>query len=529
MLIDSLYKPLSFWERAARHRIVTLALIGDANEAAAIPHIASLLLDRNREVASAALKAIQSLVQTLSPSDLPWLEQIAGQWSPYWRLYPASWTELKPDQVGRLRNLGPAFAIALGLATFHNSGYVRQEALRALVDTDDGSELPYLLLRLNDWVSEVRNAADSMVRARLTKHYASLFVENIALLERLRIAGRGRNQEIVHAIDDFLKSTDGRQAIRAGLDSPDKHTKRACYRLAFDPQRRDRPLVIEKAISDSDPTIRLQGIKESSSSDTEPMTRLLSRARNDRVPSVRREVLRVCSERLTDMAGSWFKQALLDSSPLVRGYAQFELGKRSAFDLRGFYLEAFRAGDSADLYPALAGLGETGSREDVDLVMSQISHDMPRIRRAAVRALAQLHADKFVDVFEYCLSDHSRSVSWEARKGLCRALYLVAGERIWEIFSTEPELHVRRNALFVISKLSKWESISYLVEALGTDVEGLKNLAGQYVTRWQRQFNRSFPSPTRMQIERLSGALDRAPSESTVLIRKQLEWFIAER
>ena len=436
---------------------------------------------------------------------------------------------MTPDQVDQLRNLGAASAVALGLATFHNSGYVRQTALRMLADADDGTELPYLLLRLNDWVPVVKDTADSMVRTRLIKRYAALLVGNIALVERLRIAVRGRKQEIVHAIDDFLRSTDGQQAIKAGLDSPDKHIKRACYRLAFDLQGRDRALIIEEAISDSDPTIRLRGVKESSSLDTALMTRFLSGARNDRIPSVRREALRVCSERLTDLANSWLKQALLDSSPLVRGYAQFELGKGSAFDLRRFYLEELEAGDSANLYSALSGLGEAGSSEDAEIAMSQISHEAPKIRRAAIRALAQLRADRFADVFEYCLSDCAPSVSWEARKGLCRTLHLVIAERVWEIFSTETELHIRRNALFVISRLSKWESISYLVEALGSNVEGLRNLAGQYVTRWQRQFNRSFPSPTRMQVERLSVALDRPASELTVSIRKQLEWFIAKR
>jgi hypothetical protein len=69
----------------------------------------------------------------------------------------------------------------------------------------------------------------------------------------------------------------------------------------------------------------------------------------------------------------------------------------------------------------------------------------------------------------------------------------------------------------------KWESIGYLVEALCADNEYLKKLAERYVCRWHSQFNKSFTTPTKAQMERLSGVLERCGGGLDQSIKKLLE------
>jgi hypothetical protein len=88
--------------------------------------------------------------------------------SPYNWSYPSPWAELKPGQLNLLQRFEGESVFALGVASMHYSGYVRDAALRRLSDTQDGSELPFLLLRLNDWVEEVRQTALALVRLRVT-------------------------------------------------------------------------------------------------------------------------------------------------------------------------------------------------------------------------------------------------------------------------------------------------------------------------------------------------------------------------
>ncbi|HLZ00179.1 MAG TPA: hypothetical protein VKT33_14055 [Candidatus Angelobacter sp.] len=524
-LIESLYKPASFLDRSTRRKLTILGLVGGTGEPAAIPDLASLLLDRNQGIAQAAANAVIALSSHLHPGELPWLDQFMRQRSPYGWSYPSAWAELKPNQLDRLEGLGTEFVFALGMASFHFNGYVREQALRRLAAVKNGSEIPLLLLRVNDWVEEVRDTAQRLVRDRLTINYAPFFVNNLVLVTRLQLGRRGRPQAIFGAIEALLKDKDSQYALRAGLDSQDTETRRACYRLAFGSGLLDQEFVTERALSESDPAIRLWGVHNLSLvSNSVTAARLLLRAGTDRFAPVRRKALQVYSERFPELAAPWLKQALMDSLPSVRGYAQFQLGKQSDFDLRQFYLEALAKSDTMSLCSAISGLGEVGASSDTALIVRYVSHEVPKVRRAALRTLLRLHADDFVDVFVERLSDRAPAVSREAMKGLNKAIHLIAGERVWRIFVGTAAVHTRRNALFLISRLSKWESIGYLVEALCADNECLKKLAETYVRRWHWQFNRSFAAPANEQMERLKAAIERCGDRLDQPVRELLEF-----
>jgi hypothetical protein len=236
----------------------TLALISQMGAPAAIPDIVLLLLDRERDVSRSAAEAVSRLTKLLSPTELPWLDLVMRERSPYRWSYPSAWAELKPDRLGLLQRFGRESVCALGMASLHFSGYVRDEALRKLTDAQDGTELPFLLLRLNDWVQEVRHTAHLLVRERLTIKYAPFFVSNIVLVSRLRLVRRGHQAEIVGAIECLLKSKDCQEAVETGLRSTDGHVKRACYELAFESASFDQVLLIERALSEKDPAVRLR-------------------------------------------------------------------------------------------------------------------------------------------------------------------------------------------------------------------------------------------------------------------------------
>ena len=153
-LIEVLHKPASFWESSPKHKVTTLALICQTRDPAAIPDIVPLLLSE--------------LTRVLGPAELPWLDQVMREHSPYRWSYPSAWAELKPGQLKCLKRFGTESVLALGMASLHFSGNVRDEALRKLSDVQDGTELPFLLMRLNDWVQEVRHTAHLLVRERLT-------------------------------------------------------------------------------------------------------------------------------------------------------------------------------------------------------------------------------------------------------------------------------------------------------------------------------------------------------------------------
>jgi HEAT repeat protein len=525
LLIESLHKPVSLWNRSTKQKLAMLELIGQAREPAAIPDLAPLLLDRNEDIAQATARVVSQLGALLSPAEFPWLDQVMRERSPYRWSYPSAWAELKPSQLNEVQELSKASAFPLGLASFHFNGYIREEALRRLGDVFNGAELPFLLLRLNDWVPQVRSTAEGFIRARLKGNYAHFFINNLALITRLRSTHRGRKQAVIEAIETLLKTEDGRHAVIAGMDSSDTQVKRECYRLALR-SNLDQHSVVEKALNEAAPEIRrwgaenLASVPESTASEA-----LLSRLRADRLPAVRRHALQISCERTPEAARPWLDHALLDSHPAVRGYAQSHLGKLGA-NTRQFYVDALGRSDPRNLYSAISGLGETGCSADVDLILPYLSQERSKVRRATIRSLARLQANGFTDLFVQYLSDATASVSREAMKALGKRVHVLEGERIWHVFTDAASTHSRRNALFLIAHLGKWESISYLIEALCTEDEQLKELAKKYVRRWQWQFNRSFTTPTTEQIRGLSRAISRCGAFVDQPVKELLEYSI---
>lgn len=159
LLIESLYKPVPLLRRSTKHKLATLGLIGQARETAAIPDIAPLLMDGNKDMAQATARVVSSLGALLKPGELPWLDQVMRDRSPYRWSYPSAWADLKPGQLDKVCRFLAISTFPLGLASFHFNGHVRESAVRPLGDVFNGTELPFLLLRLNDWVPQVRGTA----------------------------------------------------------------------------------------------------------------------------------------------------------------------------------------------------------------------------------------------------------------------------------------------------------------------------------------------------------------------------------
>ena len=146
----------------------------------------------------------------------------------------------------------------LGLASFHADGHVRERALDQLMTVRSGEELPFFLLRLNDWVDPVQRKAFRAVQDRITPEYAAHFARWLALLERLRLARRNQLTGILNWALNLLVTPAGLPALEAQYEAQGRPTRRAALRLAVERLSGDeRWRAIECALRDTDVGIRL--------------------------------------------------------------------------------------------------------------------------------------------------------------------------------------------------------------------------------------------------------------------------------
>jgi len=421
------------------------------------------------------------------PDQLPALEEsIRRRWRFDWRIM-----ESPPSPV-----------IREALASFAPNGYEREAAARRLAAIHDGSELPYLLLRLNDWVSQVREAAREAIRERLRAGYEAAFVANLFLVTRLRAVRRVDHAPLLGVIVNFLTRPSARDLMLAALDYAS--TRREVFAILTAPGVERLDEVVLRALTNNDLLIRLYATRMVTTA--LPPERihdaLLDRTR-DTSFVVRREAMTQFAGAFPDEGTQLWRAALFDRSAGVREAAQFYV-RRAGVDVAQVYRDAL---PSADLVAAIAGLGETGTAADAERLLPYLSNPRAVVRRAAVRAIVRVSKDQFVDALAALLTDASPAVVSAARRALRRYAPLIGTDRLWSLWesATSEAAHLRIFSL--MAALPKWESITCIARVAISPVERYSRAALEEAGRWSAAYNRSLAAPTREQIARLKSAL----------------------
>ena len=511
-LIERLHKPPTLSQRIQGSRFTEteiLATIGESNEPLAIAGILSFVLADQVDVATAAASAIHKLLSGRTTKELISLETALRRDYSYAGHYANDWFKLAPEELLRLEAFGAACCSLLGIASFHWSGYVREAAIQRLNLIDTGAELPFLLLRLNDWVSSVRIAAEKGVRSRLRPESALAVVANLALVLRLKELRRV-DQNITREILSFLERRECSAAMRELLKSEDRRIRRASYQLLLaTPQEGSSQLVID-ALNEDDTLIRLAAARRISADFTEETSenlRHLTLMKCDRFMPVRREAFRINLRRSEGEVKATLSEALLDSNRSIRSEARYHSRKLGSIDVAGFYREHLQSQVRSNLYAVIDGLGETGAPADAQLIVPYASHSVVKLRRAAIRAIGKLNTAAYIDLLLNALNDEAPRVSHQALRALIGNSGAVNPETAGELLRSGKYFHVRRNALLLIEKLNKWDSIYYLFNAITGEDKLIASQSRLAIRAWISRFNRSFVSPTSEQSARIKVAI----------------------
>lgn len=525
-LVIALYRRLDLVERFFRGdpRVEILHKIGDAGEPAAIPDLLPLVLTRSKDIAREATRVIERLLECVKPAEYSRFDEYLRVGDIDWKWRRETWAELQVQDVKQFAKLAEGAAALLGVLSCHSSGYIRESAVRELGQFTSGVELPFLLLRINDWVGNVRDIARALVLARIRPAYAFAFLKWLPLVLRLRLTRRGKNEEIIERVKELFQGVEAAHLLEAGRNSEDRLARRFFYEASLSGRHEGEDALLPAALQDSDFHIRAIAARalEHKPPSAEAQ-RLLEAALRSRFSRVRHEALRSYAEKYREAAEAELKGALLDPNISIREEAQFYLNKTGTFNLRGFYIQNVTASGGKALASSLAGLGETGRKEDTTRVSQYLAAKQPQVRAAALRAIAKLDPAYDATVFLAALCDESARVGCEASFGLQKRVNSVGGARLWDAFVRCKSSRARRGVLFLIARLSKWESLGFLLQALGDPDLSVSGAAARYKGRLWRRWNRSFVPPTKAQAENLRSILKTHQLLISPLEKQQLE------
>lgn len=357
-----------------------------------------------------ALDEIEKRLSGMEPDQFFRLDQYLRS-----RSYATGFEMATPERVKQIRKDFDDHFRAFGMLAGHSNGYVREEVLKALGEVHDGNEIPFIVLRICDWVEPVRKLARNLLEQRLNPSQAAVIAMNLSLIQRVTQAQREGASEIWRKVLRSLANPEGQKGLERALEMSGPLTRRICVEQ-LDPERKT---TIERALQDADRMVQATAAQK-----------MLARpdiypAEIEKMGISRSSLVRLLYlERLINTQDksleTYLTKALTDESLHVRGAARFQLRKMGRQDFASVYAEELNSQYVHKKTIGILGLGEIEAVEYAKDVIRFVDFGSQGVEAAALKTLSILEPGKHEDLFRKKLLKSSGKVAKEALRGYVR-------------------------------------------------------------------------------------------------------------
>ena len=511
-------------EPITRNLLNQLAAIG---EVAALPCVARFLSSSDEETLRCLRRTIATLITRLSPNELLHFTELYD-WASEWYTNHL-WGKLTPSRIsaiaGDQHDEGHAFV--LGLFTFHRSGFVRHEAVRLLSKLNDGSELPFLLIRQNDWVGPIAKDAQAAVSLRINDANVQHLAESLEIILHLNSLSRHNHSDTVRRVIDLLLGVQNDAFLRSAIDSTDRAVRRQVVRLGLEKPGDHLRRLIPYGLKSDDAIVRLNCCRcLSLIHGDDSLLAALDGMTKDRFMPIRREAFRQKAEHFPDTADEMWKYALLDQHSSIRELACWHVRNTSHAAPNAYYRNVLQ--ENPESLSALEGLSETGDESDIEYFKQLLTHSLPSRRRIAIQGLVRVGKEASVRIILPYLRDESPSVVREVCKGVISNLSAVSDNELVAVAMHGESLFSRNTAVRLLADLGKWRCLPNLLKVASGADAGTSEFA-QQIIRHSCSNNRVFTTPSQDNKEKIADALaksrDSLPPEIVDLVHVELKRF----
>ncbi|WP_223786583.1 HEAT repeat domain-containing protein [Marinicella meishanensis] len=465
-------------DQLVKDKIKALEYIGLHGQPTDVPHLMRYVSDtKNKAIRSAAAQTIATLLDDQT-KPVDWL-----------RLYHGCHFSYEFDAKQSLHKLTgfPADQAAhlFGLMTLHRDGFIREAALQRLKQCQSDNALPYILMRLNDWVPQVQKIARDMFLQCLPALSLQQLTRRHDLFAWLARSTRHDLTHVTQQVTAHMGRTEHRGALLDILIAGPYHERLFC--LKHMPQNINRlSELIGVALQDPAPEIRQWGARKL------PQDALfvprIKKLLKDKATRVRIAALRRIPENHWPDYTDVLKLAVFDGCRSIRESARFALKHIGVFadnnDLAALYRQRLHS-EQPITVGIIAGLGETGTIDDSKLLTGYLSDSRSKIRAAALLALQQINATGM----EARLINGLKDVG-KVRK-LCSAILIEHPPKDLDALiavSEQGSSGSRKEAFKVLHSLGGLEALKYILIFILDEDPDLADFAAVYYDHWFEKF-----------------------------------------
>ena len=418
------------------------------------------------------------------------------------------WKNIKLDTL-LIGNISAAERQAvLVVASFHPNGFIREHAVQMLAEYENS--LPYLVLRTNDWVLQVRQATKSAIDTRLNHLSKGELITALPYFEKMKVGKRSRNDYDVRNFYKKLSEPEQSGDLAQGLKSSNQFTRRLCLNALLGTEPLNSSRILDCLKCEKIPFIRYSIYKRLLRFDFPQRQMALDLMLQDKYPRIRKMAFEVLAKQNNEDFIETAKKMLLDKHfevrNIARNIARNIVGKiECKFDFRGFYINSIKNG--LFLYSAICGLGETGNKDDAFIVWEYLNHDLISVTKATMYACFQLNADEYLPIIISMLDDKRSGVLKQAYKLIKNSISDFDAIKNMLLDAKQP--YCRKRCAEILMMAPKWQQTIFILELFEDNDEKIRKITRLKLEQWLRNFNRSFTNPNKSQTIKIFELLDK--------------------
>lgn len=359
-------------------------------------------------------------------------------------------------------------------ASCHASGHVRERAVRRLATRQDGRELPFLLVRLNDWVPQVRAVASDALARRIALTRVDAWVGVLPAVCALRDKGRADHTALCYAVENLIVGADGDGAWRHASTAQPRAVRRALVALACRHPRSLPPRRLS-LLSDDDPVVAL-GVARAIVTRTPDAVDALTAGWAAPHAAVRRVVFARLVHHTPD-ADALIAAAAIAADRGLRALARHEWRRRGV-EARARYRSALAQATGPERFALLRALADVAEKDDAPLLRPLLADASVRARLLAVTVLARWEALSLAPM----LDDPSPKVVWAAGRALRPEARLLDVEWLRARIASAPR-PTALAALRIAMGLSPWRALAIAARAAVHDDDVIAERAARLFAR----------------------------------------------
>ena len=377
----------------------------------------------------------------------------------------------------------------LFIASLNKSGYIREKAIKEIVSTQNPEAIRFIIFRLADWVTNVRSAAETVLRNFFQPDFIDEFLRQLPLIEWLLKVERSDLTDIYNEIYQFLFSFEFDESFYQKLKQFDDKT-RFIYIRSYLNSKPIAKKIFEMLSGDNLFLVKIELLKHIEKLDEETQKWFIKKFLKDRSAKVR-----VYAIYSTKPFRTEFYDEILDSiydiSASVRELARFIL-RESAINFAELYRQ--RLNENENSVSAILGLSEVRTPADLPIFESYIQKPNVKIKVACLTAINGLDKETAKKYAIECLFHSSAKVR-------NKSIEILASTRSDEVLEIARELfqignyEQKKSILRLFNQIGGWRVVGDFIIALSDSNENIQDLGWASLEKWRTKQLFSKPLP----------------------------------